>query len=527
MLLIAVLLLPLLVAAVPSTPLSRLLLTPEVYGFGQFTSAERAQIDQLASGAGSLDECQSACALLSILNPGNVSIFGTAGYTPIPYWSVQQFEVTPACRLDATSATSISKLVKISKLTNCPFAVKSGGHVAFAGGSSIQNGMLVNLAPLNQVTLNKDRTTASVGPGNTWYDVYIVLDAKNLSVVGGREAGVGVGGLTLGGGISYFSGRYGWACDNVKNYELVLANGSIINVSPSSHSDMYFALRGGSGSNFGIVTRFDFVTFEQGLMWGGSRLYSIAQNVSLIKSFYNFVNNAPQDNFAHNYIAFGYGGAALGGYVGISGPVYGKPEADPPIFAELDAIPSLVDATSITNMSTLAVELNQTAYQRQMFRALTFKNGPGADKLMSKILDIFIEESQPLLQKNISGYLPTLAFQPISLNIIAQMQKNGGNALGVTTADGPLVIQNMDWGWDNEADDEVVLGAMKRFQGRCNETATATGLGSRYVYLNYAALDEPVYAGYGDENLGKLKTVKQKYDPENVFGRLWPGYFKL
>lgn len=139
--------------------------------------------------------------MLAILDPDNVFIFGTAGYTPIPYWSVQQSEVTPACRLDATNATSISKVVKTSKLMDCPFTVKSGGHVAFAGGSSIQDGILVNLAPLNQVTLSEDRTTASVGPGNTWYDVYNVLDAKNVSVVGGREAGVGVGGLTLGGKI--------------------------------------------------------------------------------------------------------------------------------------------------------------------------------------------------------------------------------------------------------------------------------------------------------------------------------------
>jgi hypothetical protein len=59
--------------------------------------------------------------------------------------------------------------------------------------------MLVNLSPLNQVVLSEDRTTTSIGPGNTWFDVYNVLDAKNVSVVGGREAGVGVGGLTLGG----------------------------------------------------------------------------------------------------------------------------------------------------------------------------------------------------------------------------------------------------------------------------------------------------------------------------------------
>lgn len=58
---------------------------------------------------------------------------------------------------------------------------------------------MVNLAPLNQVSLSADRRTTSVGPGNTWGDVYKVLDPLGVSVVGGREAGVGVGGLLLGG----------------------------------------------------------------------------------------------------------------------------------------------------------------------------------------------------------------------------------------------------------------------------------------------------------------------------------------
>jgi FAD/FMN-containing dehydrogenase len=77
--------------------------------------------------------------------------------------------------------------------------VKSGGHAAFAGGSSIQDGILINLAKMNEVTLSKDRKTTRVGPGNVWSGVYKVLDSLDVSVVGGREAGVGVGGLTLGG----------------------------------------------------------------------------------------------------------------------------------------------------------------------------------------------------------------------------------------------------------------------------------------------------------------------------------------
>lgn len=77
--------------------------------------------------------------------------------------------------------------------------MKSGGHAAFAGASSIQDGILINLANLNTVALSSDRTVTQVGPGNNWYDVYQKLDPLGVSVVGGREAGVGVGGLLLGG----------------------------------------------------------------------------------------------------------------------------------------------------------------------------------------------------------------------------------------------------------------------------------------------------------------------------------------
>lgn len=124
---------------------------------------------------------------------------GEPAYRPLAYWSVQQAEVTPACRIDVRSAKSIATTVKVAKMTECPFAVKGGGHAAFAGGSSIQNGILINIGPLNVVDVSEDRKTTAVGPGNTWYDVYLKLDPLGLSVVGGREAGVGVGGLTLGG----------------------------------------------------------------------------------------------------------------------------------------------------------------------------------------------------------------------------------------------------------------------------------------------------------------------------------------
>lgn len=90
-----------------------------------------------------------------------------------------------------------------SEAFGCPFAVKSGGHAAFSGASNIAGGITVDLAELNQITLSDDKSVASIGPGNTWYDVYAALEPHNLVAIGGRVAGIGVGGLILGGRLSF------------------------------------------------------------------------------------------------------------------------------------------------------------------------------------------------------------------------------------------------------------------------------------------------------------------------------------
>ena len=90
----------------------------------------------------------------------------------------------------------------------------------FTGASNIGQGVTIDLLNLDNVTVSQDQTQVSIGAGARWYDVYSQLEPQGISVIGGRVADIGVGGLTLGGGISFFSGRYGWACDNVNNYEV-------------------------------------------------------------------------------------------------------------------------------------------------------------------------------------------------------------------------------------------------------------------------------------------------------------------
>lgn len=105
---------------------------------------------------------------------------------PTTYWSLQQLEVEPRCTFTPRTALEVSSLVLIARLTQCPFAVKSGGHAAFPGASNIQGGITVDMVNLNQKTLSADRKTVAVGPGNRWKEVYDYLTPYDLAIVGGR-----------------------------------------------------------------------------------------------------------------------------------------------------------------------------------------------------------------------------------------------------------------------------------------------------------------------------------------------------
>lgn len=134
-------------------------------------------------------------------------------------------------------------------------AIRSGGHGS-TGSNNILNGVTIDLSLMNSSTYIEGTNTARVQPGGRWENVYANLQQQGVTVAGGRDGDVGVGGFLLGGGISYYSERMGFACDTIVNYEVVLANGSIVDANATSNSDLYKALKGG-GSNFGVVTRYD------------------------------------------------------------------------------------------------------------------------------------------------------------------------------------------------------------------------------------------------------------------------------
>ncbi len=245
-------------------------------------------------------------------------------------------------------------------------------------------------------------------------------------------------------------------------------------------------------------------------------------NVSVYKAFEKFAIDSSQDLNAALITGYAY---VQGSYLFSNNYDYSLPTPFPPIFDDFTSIPNTTDTTRITTLSSLTLELNASNPSgfRQTYATATFKLS--AD-LQLKILDIFVQEIEPI-KNTAADFLPALVMQPITKPMIRLFRRNGGNALGIAEEDGPLTLMNVAIMWSDEADDERIMAAAERIIERARNVAREMGLESRYIYQNYASRGQDVFGGYGKENLGRLREIRRVYDPDGVFQRLQPGYFKL
>lgn len=303
-----------------------------------------------------------------------------------------------------------------------------------------------------------------------------------------------------------------------------------------SHPDLYYALRGG-GNNFGIVTRFDYDTFPQGKLWGGMRNYAQSANTSLIPAFVDFSHDAPTDPDAALIFNYAYVAAPLNAFLFNIDLEYAKPTPDPPIFKAITAIPALSSTTRITPLADLALELgtaNPNGF-RESYKGVSLTFSPNDRKkdtaLVTNIVDIFTAELTALTTTHplITGLVPALTLQPITTAMIHNFGRNGGNCLGISTSNtpAPLLIAHVSFRWSLATDDAAVLDTRDRIITRVTQLGRDMGMGNRYIYQNYASKEQGVFAGYGDEALGRLRRVREMWDPSGVFTRLQPGYFKI
>lgn len=185
------------------------------------------------------------------------------------YWSEACSLLKPSCIIFPTTADEVAAIMRILRKNNDDFSVKSGGHSPNLYFSSVEDGPIISTVKLDSMNLDEETGIVQAGPGNRLDDMAKQLDGTGWTFVGGRIGNTGIGGLILGGGLSYMSTQYGWSASSVIEYEVVLADGRIVTASEDENNDLFKALKGG-GNNFGVVTTYTLQTYRQGDVWGGN-----------------------------------------------------------------------------------------------------------------------------------------------------------------------------------------------------------------------------------------------------------------
>jgi FAD binding domain len=270
--------------------------------------------------------------------------------------------LAPSCVILPESTNDVSLAVKTlvagadGNATACQFAIKSGGHNPNPGANNMNGGIVLDLGHLNDTSISADRRTVRLGAGATWLHAYDTV--PGVLFPGGACSGTGVGGVSLGGGMSVFLAEVGWVVNSVRNFELVLASGEVINANSTHHTALYKAMKGG-GSNFGVLTHVDVeVMREGGLVYGGQVTHLATPDVTnqLLTNLTRYVKANNKDPKAGFQVAFL---ASDGVILADSLLVYSDPVAGAPILQPfLDIQPSLTNTMGMRNMSDITREVN-------------------------------------------------------------------------------------------------------------------------------------------------------------------------
>jgi len=127
--------------------------------------------------------------------------------------------LSPKVIVSPSTAEQVSKILTLCKFLGATFSIRGGGHLQNPGFCSNDGGVVISLSKFRDIKLSQDKSTATIGLGLTWLEVYKALEAHDIAVTGGRIPSVGVPGLLLGGGLSFQNSEHGFSCSGVVNYE--------------------------------------------------------------------------------------------------------------------------------------------------------------------------------------------------------------------------------------------------------------------------------------------------------------------
>lgn len=391
---------------------------------------------------------------------------------------------------------------------------------------------------MNTTSYDPSTKIASVSPGSHWQDVYSALSPQGVTVAGGRAGTVGVGGFISGGGNSFFSASHGMSCDTVQNFEVVLANGSIVNANADSNSDLFEVMKGGS-ANFGLITRFDMYAIEfpnpsDPSIWGGLLLYNLTAGDELLDAMVTFNENVPQDQNTSSIIYWAYI-PALGGMilnVALENTIATVNPAAADVYLNVSGITANTLRTADLTVITEELGSGQPPGFRNIWYTLLLPNSADVMKYAVNAHEFAVGQLNATMSAD-SGFNTLCMFQPINHLVAQHGFDKGGNAMGLDAAllsdgaqnDAIMFLATLAVnGADNEAKG---LPIMQNWTDSVAAYAEASGESYDWHYLNYAYANQDPLGSAGDEAVAKMQAASAKYDPDGVFQQLRTSGFKI
>jgi FAD/FMN-containing dehydrogenase len=403
----------------------------------------------------------------------------------------------PALIVRCRTACDVAAALVLARRAGLEVSIRGGGHNV-AGRAVTDGGVMIDLAEMKGIAIDPDQATATAEGGVIWAELNAAAAEHGLAVTGGTVSGTGIAGYTLGGGLGWLMAKHGLAADNMLAVELVTAEGDVLYVDAASHPDLFWAVRGGGG-NFGVATSFTYRLHSLQTIVGGLIAHPIEAARDLLRFYREAVADASDDLtvFAGLVHAPDGSGAKLSALVvcHTGNPAEAERDLGPfktwglPLLVEVGPMPYPVMNT-LLDAGFPDGSLN--------YWLSSFTRG-----LPDDLIDIAVERFA-----TVPSPMTAILFE----HFHGAVTRVGASETAVPHRDQGwnLLIPSV---WTDPADNDANVAWSR-------ETFAAMrphfGSGRWLNYLGDDQSDDAIRAAYGP-NYGRLREIKRRYDPENVF----------
>jgi len=402
---------------------------------------------------------------------------------------------SPAYVLRPGSVGDVQAGVRFAVDSGLPLSVRGGGH-GFPGFGTNDGGVVIDLSRLAAVEIvDKDRRIVRIGGGATWGQVAAALAPHNLAISSGDTKSVGVGGLTLIGGIGWKVRKYGLALDNLVAVELVTADAEVVRASAEENAELFWAVRGGGG-NFGIVTAFEFTAHPTTDVFFGRIAFPAAELATVLQGWADHLRTAPE---------------ALTSIVDFANPFAGGREAPVEVHVAFDGDDAELAAQAIDPIRRLGTVLDDDVALKpyadilvdgmtpppgiQLVTRSAFVDEDSVPEVLRILAEVGASERPPIVAVRSVG--AAVARVPDDATAYAHRR---AELMFATTIIGPAPVV------------DAARPALEAIWGRLAPHVNG-------VYANFltAHAAEDVAAIYPAGTYQRLAVVKHQYDPGNLF----------